>query len=56
MKKTALKVLKTTGLVAGGFFGVTFTMYYFNLDMKMTAAMQPLLDYIYDRVERDQHL
>ena len=55
-KKKVLKALGTTGLIAGGFFVGTFTVYYFNLDMKMTAMMQPLLEKWYDRVERDNHL
>lgn len=34
-----------------------FAVYFFNLDMKMTAAMEPLLTWFYDnKVKRDQHL
>ena len=43
-------------LFLSGFFIVTFTVYFFNLDMKLTAAIEPLLLRHYDRVKRDQHL
>ena len=39
-----------------GFFVVTFTMYFFNLDMKATAMVAPLLEKWYDRVERKQYI
>ena len=32
-------VLTKTALFGVGFFAVTFTAYFFNLDMKLTAAM-----------------
>ena len=50
--KLLLKLL----LVLLGFFAVTFTVYIFNLDMKLTAAIEPLLLKHYDRIERDTHL
>lgn len=34
------------------FFVVTFTVYIFNLDMKLTSAIQPYLNKWYDRRER----
>ncbi len=34
-----------------------FVVYFFNLDMKLTAAMEPLLTWFYaNKVKRDQHL
>ena len=56
MKKLALKVLLY--VLTGGlaFFVVTFTVYFFNLDMKLTAAIYPWLNKQYDKVKRDQHL
>ncbi len=34
-----------------------FVVYFFNLDMKLTAKMEPLLTWVYDnKVKRDQHL
>ena len=50
--KLLLKLL----LVLLGFFAVTFTVYIFNLDMKLTAAIEPLLLKHYDRIKRDTHL
>lgn len=49
-------VLKKASLAGLSFFAVTFAAYFFNLDMKLTAAMEPVLTYFYDRVDRDQHL
>ena len=37
-------------------FTVTFAAYFFNLDMKLTAKMEPILFHFYDKVKRDQHL
>lgn len=37
-------------------FVVTFTVYFFNLDMKLTAALEPVLLWHYDRIKRDKHL
>ena len=41
---------------AVGFFAVTFTVYFFNLDMKLTSMIEPFLLKHYDRIERNQHL
>ncbi len=54
--KLFLKILKVVALVSVIFFGVTFTVYIFNLDMKLTAAIEPILLKHYDKIERDQHL
>ena len=43
-------------LILLGLFVVTFTVYIFNLDMKLTAAIEPWLLKHYDRIERDAHL
>ena len=43
-------------IICLAFFAVTFAIYFFNLDMKLTSAMQPILDHFYDKVDRDQHL
>ena len=50
------KIIKIIVIVAVAFFGVTFTVYFFNLDMKLTAAIEPWLLKQYDMVDRDQHL
>ena len=52
MKKIATKVL--LGILA--LFTGTFIIYIFNLDMKLTAAIEPWLLKHYDRIERDTHL
>jgi hypothetical protein len=44
MKKFLLSILWKLLLVVLGFFAVTFTMYFFNLDMKATAMVAPLLE------------
>ena len=43
-------------LTCSGLFVVTFAVYFFNLDMKLTSMIEPLLLKHYDRIERDQHL
>lgn len=37
------------------FFVVTFGIYFFNLDMKLSSGMDPILDQIYDRVKREPY-
>lgn len=54
--KFIFKLLWKLLLFALGFFAVTFTVYFFNLDMKLTAAIEPFLLKHYDRIERDAHL
>lgn len=56
MKKFLVKLLLKLLAIAGGFFAVTFAIYFFNLDMKMTALMEPILMHFYDKVKRDQHI
>ena len=54
--KFLLKLLLRLILIACGLFVVTFAVYMLNLDMKLTAKMEPVLFWFYDRVKRDQHL
>ena len=56
MKKCLMGILFKLLLVVLGFFVVTFTVYFFNLDMKATAMVAPLLEKWYDRVERKQYI
>ncbi|MBQ6974735.1 MAG: hypothetical protein IJQ17_07915 [Oscillospiraceae bacterium] len=51
-----LKVLLIVALVAVGLFVLTFAVYFFNLDMKLTALIEPWLLKHYDKIERDTHL
>lgn len=55
MTKTQSLLMKTA-LAGVGFVAVTFTVYFFNLDMKLTAAIEPILLKHYDQIERDTHL
>ena len=56
MKRKLAKALLY--LMTGGFafFVVTFTVYFFNLDMKLTSMIEPFLLKWYDRIPRNQHL
>lgn len=46
---------KVLGAGAGA-GAVTFTIYFFNLDMKLLSAFEPILLRHYDRIPRNQHL
>ena len=56
IKHTLLKLLLKLLLILVSFIAVTFVVYFFNLDMKLTAAMEPILFKFYYKVKRDQHL
>ena len=56
MKLNAMKVLLNLFLLVTGLFVVSFTVYFFNLDMKLTSMIEPFLLKHYDRIERNQHL
>lgn len=56
MKKKLLKLLAKLCMIGFGFFAVTFIVYFFNLDMKLTAAMEGFMLKHYDKIDRDQHL
>ena len=51
-----LKILGIIAIIAVAFFVVTFTVYFFNLDMKLTAALEPIFLKHYDKIKRDNHL
>ena len=55
MKKTLKIFLKLLGVLLMLFTG-TFLIYIFNLDMKLTAAIEPWLLKHYDRIPRNKHL
>ncbi len=56
MKKFFLNILLKLLLVCLGFFVITFTVYMFNLDMKATSLLAPLLEKWYDRLDRKQYI
>ena len=55
MKKSFKICLKILAVLLMLFTG-TFLIYIFNLDMKLTAAIEPWLLKHYDNVPRDRHL
>ena len=54
-KKRTNVLLKLLGIVFMLFTG-TFIIYFFNLDMKLTAMIEPWLLKHYDKIPRDRHL
>ena len=51
-----LKVLLIVAIVIVAFFVLTFAVYMLNLDMKLTAALEPIFVKHYDKIKRDKHL
>ena len=51
--KRLAKVLKWLVLIGGGLFSLSLVVYFFNLDMKLAAAAQPLVDKIYNLRKRE---
>ena len=51
-----LKILGIVAIVAVALFILTFVVYFFNLDMRLTAALEPLFLKHYDKIKRDRHL
>ena len=51
-----LKILGIAVIVVAALFVLTFLVYFFNLDMKLTAAIEPLMLKHYDKIKRDRHL
>ena len=56
LKCKLLKALMGVSLGALGAFVVTFVIYFWNLDMKLTSVMEGILLKHYDQIDRDQHL
>lgn len=56
IKKAVWKLVKIAGISAAAFFVVSFTVYFFNLDMKLTAALEPYLEKWHDHVKRERRL
>lgn len=54
--KAVWKLGKIAGISAAVFFVISFTVYFFNLDMKLTAALEPWLEKWHDRVKRERRL
>lgn len=45
---TFLNIVLIVAIVFASLFVLSFVVYFFNLDMKMTTALEPLLQKIYD--------
>lgn len=56
LKCKLLKALLGVSLGALGAFVVTFVVYFWNLDMKLTSVMEGILLKHYDKIDCDQHL
>lgn len=46
------KVCARLAACGAGLFAASIVVYMFNLDMRLIARVQPLLEPIYDRIER----
>ena len=51
-----LKVLLIIAIVFACLFVLSFIVYFFNLDMKLTSAIQPLLAKHYDKIKRNRKI
>ena len=51
-----LHILKIIVIVLVVFFVLTFTIYFFNLDMKLTSALQGPIQKLQEKQRRDRHL
>ncbi|MBD5393187.1 MAG: hypothetical protein HDR71_02730 [Lachnospiraceae bacterium] len=49
-------IIAIAAAVIAVLFILTFLVYFFNLDMKLTAMLAPLFDKHYDKIDRDKHL
>lgn len=50
------KIMLIIVIVAVCLFVLSFLVYFFNLDMKLTAKLAPLFEKHYDKIDRDKHL
>lgn len=48
-----IKALIIIAIVLVALFLLTFLMYFFNLDMKLLAALEPTMAKLYDKRKRD---
>ena len=51
-----LHAIVIIAIIATVLFVLSFAVYFFNLDMKLTAALAPLFEKHYDKIDRDKHL
>lgn len=51
-----MDILLLTLKIIGILFGLTFIIYWFNLDMKLIYKITPLMNKHYDNMERDNKI
>ena len=51
-----LKVLLIIAIVFVALFVLSLIVYFFNLDMKLTSALEPLLANHYDKIKRNRKI
>lgn len=51
-----LQIIGIAVSVVIALFVLSFLVYFFNLDMKLTAMLAPLFEKHYDKIDRDKHL
>lgn len=51
-----LKFLSGVVIAAAVFFVLTFTVYFFNLDMKAAAKIMPVISKHYDKVKKESRI
>lgn len=51
-----LQIAGIVVIVVIALFVLSFLVYFFNLDMKLTAMLAPLFEKHYDKIDRDKHL
>lgn len=51
-----LHAIVIIAIIAAALFVLSFAVYFFNLDMKLTAALAPFFEKHYDKIDRDKHL
>lgn len=51
-----LHILLIVLIVLAALFVLSFIVYFLNLDMKLTALIEPLMLKHYDKIDRDTHL
>ena len=54
--KLFLQITGIVIIVMIALFILSFLVYFFNLDMKLTAMLAPLFEKHYDKIDRDKHL
>ena len=50
------KVLLIIAIVVAALFVLSLVMYFFNLDMKLSSLMPPILTKHYDRIKRKKRM